>query len=277
MWSDEAAGLSLASLVLQSPPTPFFPMANSTNQPQEPSRQQSDLPWIEAIEKILIESPEPYLHYTVIADRIISGGLRKNLGATPRQTVNSLLNQSPKFKKVSIGIFALASKPENTIQEDEEDSVPIISSFGMFWRREEVQWVTPNNLQLLGVQEKSMQGKDLQEVNFSEQIGLYLLYDRREVIYVGRAKDSTIGKRLCDHLKDRLADRWDGFSWFGFLPVKDTGELGTLQTNYDSHRMISDIEAILIEALEPRQNRRRGDNLEAVEYLQVTRTDQSSL
>ena len=32
--------------------------------------------------------------------------------------------------------------------------------------------------------------------------------------------------------------------------------------------MIAGIEAILIEALEPRQNRKRGDDLEAVEYLQ---------
>lgn len=32
--------------------------------------------------------------------------------------------------------------------------------------------------------------------------------------------------------------------------------------------MIPALEAILIEALEPRQNRKRGDDLSAVEYLQ---------
>jgi hypothetical protein len=32
--------------------------------------------------------------------------------------------------------------------------------------------------------------------------------------------------------------------------------------------MIPALEAILIEALEPRQNRKRGDDLAAVEYLQ---------
>ena len=254
-------------------------MANSTNQSQEFSGEQRNLPWIDAIEKILTDSPEPYLHYTDITDKIISEGLRYDLGATPRQTVNNELRRSQKFNQISskgTGIYALAGKLENTIQEDEEDSIPLISSFGMFWRREEVQWTTPEKLELHGVQGKSVRGNNSQEVNFSKQIGLYLLYDGREVIYVGRSKDS-IGKRLCYHLKDRFAARWDRFSWFGFLPVKETGQLGTLQANYDSHRMISDIEAILIEALEPRQNRRRGDNLEAVEYLQVTRTDQSSL
>jgi len=33
-------------------------------------------------------------------------------------------------------------------------------------------------------------------------------------------------------------------------------------------QMIPALEAILIEALEPRQNRKRGDDLAAVEYLQ---------
>ena len=233
------------------------------------------MPWIDAIEKILTDSPEPYLHYTDITDRIISEGLRDNLGATPRQTVNNELRRSKKFNKISKGIYALAGKPENTTQEDEEDSIPLISSFGMFWRREEVQWTTPENLELHGVQGKSVRGNDSQEVNFSRQIGLYLLYDGREVIYVGRSEDS-IGKRLCDHLKDRFAARWNRFSWFGFLPVNEKGELGILNSNYKSDVIISDIEAILIEALEPRQNRKRGDNFKAFEYLQVGRTKQGN-
>ena len=37
---------------------------------------------------------------------------------------------------------------------------------------------------------------------------------------------------------------------------------------YDSAKLIPALEAILIEALEPRQNRKRGDDLAAVEYLQ---------
>ena len=234
------------------------------------------LSWDEAIEQILTESLEP-LHYKEITDRIISKGLRTNFGAIPSNCVHTALSKSNKYVKFAKGIFALKSTLENRIkdseQEDqtnqsslsekdgEEDS--IVSSFGMFWRREEVEWKSSANLELLGAQRG-----EADPVNFSQQIGLYLLYDRREVIYVGRAEARTLGGRLYDHTKDRLSARWDQFSWFGFLPVSENGELGERQSRYDSDRMIAGIEAILIEALEPRQNRKRGDDLEAVEYLQ---------
>ena len=105
-------------------------------------------------------------------------------------------------------------------------------------------------------------------MDFSQQIGLYLLYDGREVIYVGRVRDSTLGGRLYEHTKDRLSARWDRFSWFGFLPVFNDGKLGKPQDLYSSVGVIAEIEAILIEALEPRQNRKRGDDLLEFEYLQ---------
>ncbi len=38
---------------------------------------------------------------------------------------------------------------------------------------------------------------------------------------------------------------------------------------YNSFKIITALEAILIEALEPRQNRKRGDDLSVVEYLQT--------
>lgn len=37
---------------------------------------------------------------------------------------------------------------------------------------------------------------------------------------------------------------------------------------YDAGKLIPAFEAILIKALEPRQNRKRGDDLAAVEYMQ---------
>ncbi len=41
-----------------------------------------------------------------------------------------------------------------------------------------------------------------------------------------------------------------------------------MPAQYQSEQIIPALEAILIEALEPRQNRKRGDDLKAVEYLQ---------
>ena len=128
---------------------------------------------------------------------------------------------------------------KNQTDEESQGEETIISSFGMFWRREEVEW-TSSNLQLLGVLREKDDSAPVNSapVNFSQQIGLYLLYDGREVIYVGRAKtgNSTLGARLYAHTKDRLSARWDRFSWFGFLPVSENGELDDLQDGYDSDR-----------------------------------------
>jgi hypothetical protein len=137
----------------------------------------------------------------------------------------------------------------------------IVSSFGMFWRRKFVDCcATPS---ILGMQQIGAE-----PVDFSKQIGIYLLYDSREIIYVGRSTDRPLGSRLYEHTRDRLSTRWDRFSWFGLLPVSDKGTLGTLPKEYVSSKIIPALEAILIEALEPRQNRKRGDDLSAVEYVQ---------
>lgn len=168
-----------------------------------------------------------------------------------------------------------STDPDRKNQTDEESKgeETIISCFGMFWRREEVEWTSSTkDLQLLGVPREKDDSAPVNSapVNFSQQIGLYLLYDGREVVYVGRAKtgNSTLGGRLYAHTKDRLSARWDRFSWFGFLPVSDNEKPSKLQDRYDSDKMIAEIEAILIEALEPRQNRKRGDNFIRLEYLQ---------
>ena len=41
-----------------------------------------------------------------------------------------------------------------------------------------------------------------------------------------------------------------------------------MPSTYPGVNIVPAIEAILIEALEPRQNRKRGDDLSAVEYIQ---------
>jgi hypothetical protein len=150
---------------------------------------------------------------------------------------------------------------EKDDSEDTDEQYAIITSFGMFWRKEAIEWnATPK---LLGMQQIGAT-----PVNFCKQLGIYLLYDGREVIYVGRSTDRPLGKRLYEHTIDRLSARWDRFSWFGLLPISDDGEIGLLPENYKAVNLIPALEAILIEALEPRQNRKRGDDLAEVEYLQ---------
>lgn len=239
----------------------------------------SELTWRKAIDKVLGSSATP-LHYNEITERIISEGLRKNLGATPAATVNAQISASIKhdgdsspYIRVSKGTFAMRAgasgvsivapklTPDVTESEESEEQYEIITSFGMFWRKEAVEWTaTPK---LLGMQQIGAT-----PVDFCKQLGIYLLYDGREVIYVGRTTDRPLGRRLYEHTIDRMSARWDRFSWFGLLPVSDAGQIGALPDAYGAATLIPALEAILIEALEPRQNRKRGDDLAAVEYLQ---------
>lgn len=238
-----------------------------------------ELTWRKAIDKVLSSSTTP-LHYKEITERIISQALRTSLGATPAATVNAQIAGSIKhdgaaspYVRVAKGTFALRAAtpgvavvpekltPEVEESEDTEEQYEIISSFGMFWRRDAVEWLaTPK---LLGMQQIGAT-----PVDFNQQLGIYLLYDGREVIYVGRTTDRPLGRRLFEHTSDRMSARWDRFSWFGLLPVSETGKLGALPEMFGAAKLIPALEAILIEALEPRQNRKRGDDLAAVEYIQ---------
>jgi len=240
-----------------------------------------ELTWREAIDKVLAASSVP-LHYNEIAERIISDKLRANLGATPAATVNAQISSSIKrdgvssqYIRVAKGTFALtpasmASMPgaekeialSNETSEESEDQYAIITSFGMFWQRSAIQWnSTPK---LLGVQKLG----STTAVDFNKQLGIYLLYDGREVIYIGRTTDRPLGLRLYEHTRDRLAVRWDRFSWFGLLPVSESGQLSDSPSIYEAEKIIPALEAILIEALEPRQNRKRGDDLSSAEFIQ---------
>jgi len=238
-----------------------------------------ELTWRKAIDKVLASSPRP-LHYNEITEQIIAESLRTSVGATPAATVSAQISTSMKregenspYVRVSKGIFTLKDRasvsavipkkltPEVIESEEEEEQYDIITSFGMFWRKNAVEWVS--SPKLLGMQQIGAT-----PVDFCKQLGIYLLYDGREVIYVGRTTDRPLGRRLFEHTIDRMSARWDRFSWFGLLPVSEAGSLGALPVHYDAAKLIPALEAILIEALEPRQNRKRGDDLSAVEYLQ---------
>ena len=49
-------------------------------------------------------------------------------------------------------------------------------------------------------------------IDFWEARGVYVLHDNFKAIYVGKAFGTSLGKRVRDHLSDRLAGRWDMFS-----------------------------------------------------------------
>lgn len=248
--------------------------------------------WRDAIIEVLKGKSEA-MHYADIAEEIAKRQLRTSLGATPPNTVNVTMSDSIKYEKEKspfdrttrgyyrlrehvqkaaddplIGQPMVSAAPtdgETTSKEPADDAsepAGLINALGMYWSRDKVMWnSTPR---LLGKQPAGGE-----PVNFSDQRGVYLLYDRDVVIYVGRAIDQGVGTRLKQHTTDRLNGRWDRFSWFGIYTVSDTGALIPQTKSLDTESLIATMEALLIESVEPSQNRRRGDDFRAVEFLQV--------
>jgi len=246
--------------------------------------------WREAIERVLKEEARP-LHYSEISELILSKGYYKTDGATPDATVNAQITSSIKhegdrspFLKVSRGTFALRSLgPQATVQAklavalppatpkvlkeaqtatiEEEPDDSVIRCLGMYWQRDLVVW--KNDPRVFGKQQALSK-----PVDFGAQRGIYILYDHHTVVYVGRSVDRPIGKRLYEHTMDRLGSRWNRFSWFGLLNVTDDGKLVEAPIKVTLPSLIATLEALLIEALEPPQNRKRGDDFSVMEYIQ---------
>lgn len=244
----------------------------------------TELKWKEAIVKVF-EDEKKALHYTDIAELIAERGYRKSLGATPQDTVSANMTtdintnkEKSIFAKVDKGIYILRIFLDDSSQlvTDEieaeiivtqkaiKERFKIINAFGIYWNRNLVHWKTTPDL--LGIQQIGAS-----EVNFKDQIGIYLLHDSRETIYIGQAIEQPLGQRLKNHTTDRLGGRWDRFSWFGFYPVNENGKLLTdIKLDSITVQNLGDIlEAILIESIEPRQNRKQGNLFFGLEYLQL--------
>lgn len=236
--------------------------------------------WYAAIKRVLKEAAGP-MHYSDIAEQVLTNEYYKSDGATPAATVNSLLATSIKseganspFVRISPGVFYLnhlfGVKPEDQIadetaveqtQSDSENKGKFINSFGMYWQRELVIWKSTPKLY-------GRAPGGTVSIDFSTQRGIYLLYDRHTPIYVGRSTDQSIGVRLFQHTLGRLAGRWNQFSWFGVLEPTALGNLTQGQPLYSESAVIATLEALLIESLEPPQNRRQGDGFKGCEYVQ---------
>lgn len=260
--------------------------------PLELSDMPEQLGWREAILTVLKGHSES-MHYVDIAEEVRARGLRTSFGATPANTVNVYISDSlnnegeaSPFDRTSRGHYRLKEPGSSTAQptaiidqyDDEVDVGPsspiaaeaesieepagLINALGMYWSRDRVIWSAAPRLY----------GKQLasdQVVDLSDQRGVYLLYDRSSVVYVGRAIDRGIGIRLREHTFDRLNGRWDRFSWFGVYPIAENGSLVKAEKAYGASMLIATMEALLIESVEPSQNRRRGDDFRAVEFLQA--------
>lgn len=146
-----------------------------------------------------------------------------------------------------------------------------VTSFGIYWDREAER----NTTELYGEHLPDSAGKkQTGVVNFANQHAVYLLHHDREIIYVGRTV--CLASRLHEHTTSAtLHDRWDRFSWFGFREVVHDGSGGRLgepqlPTGFSVSDLMSVVEGILIEAVEPRNNRQGVKGFNDLAYGQVS-------
>ena len=132
--------------------------------------------------------------------------------------------------------------------EDIKDNIPPVLRYGVFWRHDYVFWQSPARQRILGKESVGAKPVEVRDIG-----GIYILYDNEKPIYVG--KSENIVRRLSEHNSDRLAGRWNRFSWF--------------EISENVYQSKEAYEHVLIEALEPRLNRRSGDLSDSArEYIQ---------
>ena len=243
-----------------------------------------EMPWSAAIVLILEDAGEP-LHYQEIARLIGERELRTLSGTTPVATVRGLLSQmtsegnrvyDARIQRSARGVYEFVDPAQPVEVEDDRDDIDDtieeqagvgprivgVPAFGLYWEKEKVNWGRGSS----GILGRQAVGSNA--VDFSEQRGVYLLHKERSIVYVGRTTD-TLRRRLDWHNKDSKAPRWNRFSWFGFRDVNDdTGELEGLPSEVNTPHLLTILESVLIEALEPPVNGRRGDYM-GILYEQV--------
>ena len=246
-----------------------------------------ELSWQDAVLQVLRENGGA-MHYTAIADEIIAKQLRPPIPssqAATNQALRALLNvdgRSPRAVReiegnkgtYALRTFAVAVNNRARAEELEAQSKGLIKieAFGLYWRRDVVNWQSGGN-RLLG-----RQNRGAQTVDFADQDGIYLLHDGRDIMYVGQTytPDANYGlySRLRAHDDDpRKTVYWDAFSWFGFRPVAENGSLLPPSNTATVGSVINVIEAMFIEALLPRLNQQSGQGMDQARsdglYIQV--------
>ena len=233
---------------------------------------QRNVTWPEAVMQVLDVAEEP-LDCNEITRRIGERGIRELTGATPVNTVNRALGEliaEQRAVRTGPGLYAVQRVAERysaieaavEVAAEEAAANPetlTVKAYGLYWDRTLVDW-NPARGQLWGQQDENAT-----PVNFADQAGIYLLHSWNEIVYVGqtfRGEDEAgMYARIKQHHSDRdkrKSDRWDTFSWFGFKPVGENGDLQPYPENGTLSAVIDVLEAVFIEALMPRLNMQTG-------------------
>jgi hypothetical protein len=138
--------------------------------------------------------------------------------------------------------------------------MPAIKNFGYLWDRDRVFW---GHQKVTGTLLGHRSG--FGDVDFREQKGVYILHSvDLKVVYVGQvgSGNDSLFDRLKSHSNsDKLWNRWRYFSWFGWRKVnKGNHRLaayggGSPHVSGASEEFLDEIEAVLIQVVEPPLNR----------------------
>ena len=236
--------------------------------------------WIDAIIDVLGASEGP-MHYVDIANKILKEGKRGEC-KTPHISVHVVLDaHTDIFEKDGKGRYKLnpafdyKRQCDNYKSTDEQESKvidkqitntnnkTIIKAYGKMWERSKVDWSKSQPV-LLGTPRKMAQ-----YIDFNKMRGVYMLYDNNGLlVYVGLATNG-IGARLKDHTKDKHANSWVKFSWFGIDGIKQDG---TIKKSTHLQSTISDVasalESVVILGVQPPRNIKSGERMKDKEYMQ---------
>jgi len=196
----------------------------------------SKITWADIIERVL-ENHKEGLTTKEIAEIIIKNDSR------PPNTKDTNIP-----KRVSGAISQNRTKNDKPIFDTLDDNKYFLSkyrtynAFGMKWDFEKT-----NKKSLIGYTYKRYGCQ-----NIYKQIGVYFLYDDNDnVIYVGQTMRPFI-KRLKEHTADHLAGLWRKFSWFGWYPVYETGDMKDIdKKTISNEEMITYMEAVIIKVFKP--------------------------
>lgn len=159
----------------------------------------------------------------------------------------------------------------------ETEGFVLIHAYGLFWRRDEVQWNPGRGnraFRLLG--RNGSNTPTLRVVDFRMQVGIYILYGNHGPYYAGLTRAQSLYARLRQHGLDHHGEQWDRFSWFGFkrvlkIPNKDglqpLAEMPQVRIT-DPWKIIGDVEALLIKSMALR-NKAQMKFTNADEWIQI--------
>ncbi len=147
----------------------------------------------------------------------------------------------------------------------------LIKASGLYWNPEVIEWGSRgagNCGKLLG--DVKFEDGTKKEIDFWKAQGIYVLHSDFKTIYVGKAFKTSIGKRLRDHLTDRLAGRWDMFSFYSVsAPKKIDGDVTTPgKRQITPETYINTFEALAILISDPVLNRKRESLKDAFSVTQ---------